>query len=83
MPIVQNDIASPQDIFLKAKQVRARYGDCSHMWIERRQKDAGFPVPTFFGGLRFWRLRDLQDWDETQKDKPRPPASHGFKAVRS
>ena len=81
MPIVQNDIASPQDIFLKAKQVRARYGHCSHMWIERRQKDAGFPVPTFFGGLRFWRLSDLQDWDETQKDK-RPPASHGFKAVR-
>jgi predicted DNA-binding transcriptional regulator AlpA len=83
MSIIQNETASPQDIFLKAKQVRARYGDCSHMWIERRQKDAGFPVPTFFGGLRFWRLSDLQDWDESQKDKPRTRASRGFKAFRT
>jgi hypothetical protein len=83
MPSIQNDLDSPQEIFLKAKQVRARYGDCSHMWIERRQKDAGFPIPTFFGGLRFWRLSDLQDWDKTQKHKPRPAASYRFKAVRS
>jgi predicted DNA-binding transcriptional regulator AlpA len=83
MPIVQNEIESPQDIFLKARQVRARYGDCSHMWIERRQKDAGFPAPTFFGGLRLWRLSDLQGWDESQKAKPRPCASRTFKSVRS
>jgi hypothetical protein len=83
MSVVQNQIESPQDIFLKARQVRARYGDCSHMWIERRQKDAGFPAPTFFGGLRFWRLSDLQDWDESQKAKPRPRANRAFKAVRS
>jgi predicted DNA-binding transcriptional regulator AlpA len=82
MPIVQNEIDSPQDVFLKAKQVRQRYGDCSHMWIERRLKDAGFPLPTFLGGLRFWRLSDLQEWDEAQKDKPRPTDRCGFKGVR-
>jgi len=64
-------------------QVRQRYGNCSGMWIERRQKDAGFPAPTFFGGLRFWRLSDLQGWDESQKAKPRPRASRAFKPVRS
>ena len=83
MSVVHNQIESSQDIFLKARQVRARYGDCSHMWIERRRKDAGFPAPTFFGGLRFWRLSDLQDWDESQKAKPRPRATRAFKAVRS
>jgi hypothetical protein len=39
----ENDF--PQDIDLKAAQVRQRYGYCSGMWIERRQKDAGFPEP--------------------------------------
>jgi predicted DNA-binding transcriptional regulator AlpA len=83
MPIVQNEIDSPQHVFLKAKQVRVRYGHCSHMWIERRQKDAGFPLPTFLGGLRFWRLSDLQEWDQAQKVKPRPTARRGFKGERS
>jgi predicted DNA-binding transcriptional regulator AlpA len=80
---ITSEVESPQTIFLKARQVRTRYGEVSHMWLVRRQNDAGFPIPTFFGGLRFWRLSDLQAWDESQKDKPRPPASHGFKVVRS
>jgi predicted DNA-binding transcriptional regulator AlpA len=83
MPIAQNEIESPQDIFLKAKQVRSRYGDCSHMWIQRRQNDAGFPDPTYFGGLRFWKLSELEKWDAIQKAKPRDRASRRFSVARS
>lgn len=57
----------PQTLFLKARQVRARYGDVSHMWLVRRQRDAGFPSPTILGGIRFWKLSDLERWEKDQK----------------
>ena len=83
MPVVQNETDLLQDIFLKATQVRARYGGCSHMWIERRQKDAGFPAATYFGGLRFWKLSELENWDAGQKAKPRARAVRRFNMARS
>jgi predicted DNA-binding transcriptional regulator AlpA len=73
---------SSQDVFLKARRVRERYG-VSHMWIERRQKDAGFPPPTFFGGMRFWRLCDLERWETDQKTSPKIRANAGPKSTTS
>jgi hypothetical protein len=29
--------STEDDIYLKAAQVRRRYGNCSHTWIERRK----------------------------------------------
>jgi hypothetical protein len=59
MPIItQVDIS--QALFLKARQVRARYGDVSHMWLVRRRRDPGFPSPIILGGIRFWKLSDLE-----------------------
>jgi hypothetical protein len=57
-------------VFLRARQVRARYGDVSHMWLVRRQKDAGFPPPTILGGIRFWKISDLERWEGAQKTTP-------------
>ena len=68
---ITTQVEIPQTLFLKARQVRARYGDVSHMWLVRRQKDAGFPSPTFFGGIRFWKLIDLERWEKDQKTAPK------------
>ena len=74
--------SSPNDIFLKARRVQQRYG-VSHMWIERRQKDAGFPSPIFFGAIRFWKLSDLERWEANQKAAPRARAARNMKAARA
>jgi predicted DNA-binding transcriptional regulator AlpA len=60
-----NNTDGPGDqVYLTAKQVRVRYGGCSHMWIERRLKDdSGFPRPIFIGRRRFWRLDELTVWE--------------------
>lgn len=73
--------------YLRAAQVRARYGDCSDMWITRKTREAGFPLPIFLGSRdRFWRAEDLDAWDTQTIAKgalktPLPPT--GRKAVRS
>ena len=66
----------PQSLFLKARQVRARYGDVSHMWLARRRKDAGFPSPIVLGGIRFWKLSELERWEKDQQIAPKIRASN-------
>jgi predicted DNA-binding transcriptional regulator AlpA len=47
-------------------QLRERYGDVSHMWIERRLKrDPTFPRPVKLGGssLRMFDLDQLEQWE--------------------
>ena len=73
----------PQTLFLKARQVRARYGDVSHMWLVRRQRDAGFPSPTIFGGIRFWKISDLERWEKDQKAAPKIRGNNFPKATAS
>jgi hypothetical protein len=73
----------PQTLFLKARQVRARYGDVSHMWLVRRQKDAGFPSPTFFGGIRFWKLSELERWEADQQPNSKARSTRDMKAARA
>jgi hypothetical protein len=75
--------STEDDIYLKAGQVRQRYGNCSGMWIERWQKDAGFPAPAYLGGLRFWKLGDLERWERDQKAAPKARRLRPMKAVRS
>ena len=79
------------DVFLKTKQLRERYGRCSHMFIERRlANDPTFPRPVFFGRMRFWKLSDLEKWEKAQaarSGKARPArdtsATRAGKAVHS
>jgi len=67
MPISQED-----DCYLNANQIMARYGQCSHMWIIRRQADSGFPAAVYFGRNRFWKISDLIAWERKQAAKPAP-----------
>ena len=86
---IVSKVEIPQTLFLKARQVRARYGDVSHMWLVRRQTDSGFPSPTIFGGIRFWKMSDLERWEKHQETAPKirtnnlPTATAGNLAERA
>jgi hypothetical protein len=47
------------------KQVRNRYDDKSNRTIDRWiiNPTLGFPKPTMINGRRYWRLRELRDWE--------------------
>jgi predicted DNA-binding transcriptional regulator AlpA len=56
-----------RDEYLTSAQVCQRYGSVSRMWIFRKTRDEGFPLPaTRFGGRkRFWRLSALVAWERS------------------
>jgi hypothetical protein len=59
----QSDTA---DTLLRTAHVRKRYGDVSHMWVERRlADDPNFPKPMYIAKRRFWRLGDLVQWERS------------------
>jgi len=64
-------------VFIGTKQLLARYGGRSHMFVERLLKnDPTFPKPTFIGRLRFWKIADLEEW-ERQRAAKAPPEPAG------
>jgi predicted DNA-binding transcriptional regulator AlpA len=67
-------MADQQPIYLRATDVRDRYGRVSDMWLYRRVHDpeGDFPKPVYIAGRRFWRLADLIAWeDRRHAQKPR------------
>ena len=47
--------------YMSGRQLRRRYGDVSHMWIERRLKnDPDFPQPEYFGSQRFFKISAVE-----------------------
>jgi predicted DNA-binding transcriptional regulator AlpA len=78
--LIENENELPRTLFLKARRVRERYGHVSHMWIERRRKDADFPPPVYFGGMRFWKISELERWEFNQTVKPTVHSSRGLKS---
>src|SRR6478752_688351 len=51
--------------WISAKQVCARYGGRSLMWLVRQLKsDPDFPKPTYFGPLRYWQPAKLDAYDD-------------------
>src|SRR5215204_2084104 len=67
-PLISQQVANlrggPSECFLTATQVRARYGNCSDMWLWRRLRDgSGFPPPVLIAARRFWRLTSLIEWE--------------------
>jgi hypothetical protein len=56
--------SNPKKRWLTVAQVRERYGNVSHMWVERRlQKDPDFPRFVKFGRMRFADEAELDEWD--------------------
>jgi hypothetical protein len=57
-------------VWISGRQVRARYGDRSHMWLVRKiRNDPNFPRPTYFGRLQFFRSAKLDEYDRDCIDK--------------
>jgi hypothetical protein len=58
------------DVCLDAMQLRVRYGNRSHMWIVRLLKDdPGFPRPLLIRNRRYWRLSEIELWEESKRQK--------------
>jgi hypothetical protein len=54
----------PDATYMSGRQLRRRYGDVSHMWIERRLKnDPDFPRPEFFGSQRFYKISAVEAYE--------------------
>jgi hypothetical protein len=59
------------DTLIPAAQVRARYGDVSHMWLVRRlNDDPEFPRPVYISTRRFWRRGALVAWERALACRP-------------
>jgi predicted DNA-binding transcriptional regulator AlpA len=71
------------ETYLTARQVRARYGNASAMWIVRRLANDGFPKPIYLAGARFWRIADLDAWDAAEIAKPKPTRERDMATVRA
>jgi hypothetical protein len=51
-------------VYMSPRQLRRRYGDVSHMWIERRLKnDPDFPRPEYFGPQRFFKICAIEAYE--------------------
>ena len=54
----------PDAAFIDAAQLRARYGNRSHMWVVRLlERDQTFPRPVKIGRLRFFSVAALTEWE--------------------
>jgi len=50
--------------YITTKQLRERWGNCSHMTIERKlEKDETFPKPYFLTRVRMWDLADIEEYE--------------------
>jgi hypothetical protein len=60
-------------IWISASQVRARYGDRSDMWLNRKlMSDPDFPKPMYSGRLRFFRLDELEQYEKLAVKRGKP-----------
>ena len=51
--------------FATAPQVCERYGVRSQMWIWRKLRDdPNFPRPTYLGRLRFFKISELEEYEQ-------------------
>ena len=57
--------------YLTSRHLRKRFGDCSQMWIWRRQQtDPTFPKPDLvIGNRRLWAEEKIEAWEESRKEE--------------
>ena len=59
-----------ENVFLTARQVRARYGGRSDMWLWRLLRDEPeFSRPTYLREQRYWKVSDLLEWERSRSPK--------------
>ncbi|SHL14888.1 hypothetical protein [Bradyrhizobium lablabi] len=55
----------PDAVYISAKQVLARFGGRSEMWLVRKLiAEADFPRPVYSGRLRFFRIDELEQYEK-------------------
>jgi predicted DNA-binding transcriptional regulator AlpA len=61
-----------RDVYLTAVKVRKRFGDIApvtlYRWIE--DPEIAFPKPLKVGGRRFFKLKEIEEWEEKRKGNP-------------
>jgi predicted DNA-binding transcriptional regulator AlpA len=69
----QSFAVPPGAVWITAKQVCARYGGRSLMWLWRKLRDEEtFPRPVYFGRLQFFNLEALEAYERTVASSPPP-----------
>lgn len=65
-PTKQKPVAPPAGaVWISARQVLARYGGRSEMWLNRKlTMEADFPRPMYSGRLRFFRLDEIEQYEK-------------------
>jgi len=53
------------DVYLRAREVRERYGGVSEqaLWRWLRDEKLNFPKPFYINQFRYWKLTDLVRWE--------------------
>jgi len=64
-----NALALGRTVYLKATQVRERYGGISDMtlWRWLRDKELGFPRPRRINRVRYWNDSELTEWEHARR----------------
>jgi predicted DNA-binding transcriptional regulator AlpA len=67
-----NDSVKPTT-FLQIEAVCSRYDSISRstLWRWTRDPEVGFPNPVYIAARPFWRLADLERFEETSQQNPR------------
>jgi predicted DNA-binding transcriptional regulator AlpA len=62
-----------QPIHVTADKVLARYGRSNPIWLYRRLRDdPDFPKPLRIANVRYWRLDELDAYDNVARLRPAP-----------
>ena len=70
---------SPGETYITATELRARFGGRSEVWLWRLVNDAraAFPKPVIVRRYRYWRMSEIEAWEEANRAKSKPrEASH-------
>ena len=63
---------APDRKYITTKQLRARWGNCSHMTVERKLKfDPKFPRPYHFLRTRLFDLAEIEEYERNAAREPR------------
>lgn len=62
------------ETYITAADLRARFGGRSETWLWRLVNDnrANFPQPVIVRRYRYWRLSEIEAWEEANRAKPKP-----------
>jgi predicted DNA-binding transcriptional regulator AlpA len=66
------------ETYITAPQLRARFGGRSDVWLWRLLNDnqANFPRPVMVRNVRYFRLDEIEAWEEANRSKPKKEAAN-------